>query len=128
MIEIQKLLDKGRGVISTQQILKETVIEIAPVSVIPHEQICGIDKTEVFKYYFVQFDEYAESSVYRAYLVFGSVSLCNHSDDPNSEVYWVKNEIGWWCHWIAKKNIKPGEEVTLCYANFDEYQDIHPTE
>ncbi|MDJ0582496.1 SET domain-containing protein-lysine N-methyltransferase [Crocosphaera sp.] len=128
MIEIQKILDKGRGVICTQQILKGTVIEIAPVSVIPHEQICKIDGTEVFKYYFVQVDEYADSSVYKAYLVFGLVSLSNHSEDPNSEVSWVENEVGLWCHWIATKNIEPGEEVTLCYANFEEYLDIHSTD
>ena len=121
MIEVQKILGKDRGVVAKQQILKETVIEIAPVSAIPAEHLSTLDKTEVFKYYFVRPAEYDESYLFRGYLVFGLASLCNHSDRPNAEVSWVEDEVGLWCHLIAQRDIEAGEEVTLFYTNIDEY-------
>lgn len=123
MIEVQKIPEKQRGIVATQPILPETLLEVAPATAIPSEHLSAIDDTEVFKYYFVRPTEYAEEGTFGGYLVFGLASLCNHSDRPNARVRWSENEVGLWCHLIATSAIEPGEEVTLSYANIDRYFD-----
>ena len=123
MIEVKKFSSKGRGIIATQNIPKDTLIEIAPVAVIPSEQGTITNQIEVFKYYFVQPSEYEKSDKVNVYLVFGLASLCNHSENSNARVDWKEDEIGWWSHLIAQEDIKEGEEVTLFYTNIDDYAD-----
>lgn len=121
MIQVEKIPYKGRGIIATEDIPKGTLLEVAPVGVIPSENRESMNQTDVFKYYFVQPLEYGKGEDVNAYLVFGLASLCNHSEEPNSRVNWIENEIGIWSHLTASKDIKAGEEVTLFYTNIDEY-------
>ena len=58
MIEVQRLSKKGRGVVVTKMITKETLIEVSPVASFPPEQRDIIDKTELRPYYFVRPSEY----------------------------------------------------------------------
>ena len=124
MIEVQKSSNKQRCIVAKEEILQNTLIEVSPIATIPSEQLSIIDKTEIFRYYFVQSSEYSERKICRGYIVFGLTSLCNHSENPNSKVCWIENEVGLWCHLVAIKNIEPGEEVTLFYTNIDKYVDI----
>lgn len=121
MIAVQKIANKGRGIIATEDIAPETLIEVAPVANFPLQQKLSVNEKEAFQYYFVQPSEYGKDDKKNGYLVFGLASLCNHADEPNSRVEWVENEIGLWSHLIALKDIKAGEEVTLFYTNIDEY-------
>lgn len=121
MIEVQRIPGKDRGVVAKQHLSKETVIEIAPVSIIPAENLFALDRTEVFKYYFVRPTEYDENHSFRGYLVFGLASLCNHSDRPNAQVSWIVDAVGLWCYLKTQRDIGAGEEVTLFYTNIDEY-------
>ncbi|MDY6805100.1 MAG: SET domain-containing protein-lysine N-methyltransferase [Cyanobacteriota bacterium] len=121
MIEVKLFPKKGRGIAATKLIPKETIIEVAPVGSFPAEEMALINKTEVFKYYFVIPSEYEKSQNVGGHIVFGLSSLCNHSQTPNAYINWVKNEIGLWAHLIASKDIKAGEEVFLLYTNIDEY-------
>jgi len=123
MIEVKKVLSKGRGIMATQDIPQGTLLEVAPVEIFPFEQKHRINETEVFKYYFVKPSEYGKSKNMNRYLVFGLASFCNHAEKPNASVKWVENEIGLWSHLIAQKDIKEGEEVTLFYTNIDEYSE-----
>ncbi|NEO89726.1 MAG: SET domain-containing protein [Moorea sp. SIO3G5] len=127
MIEVKKISNKGRGVIATQDIPKETLIEVAPVGIFTFtlEQKSIIKETEIFKYYFVDSLEDGNSEKLKGYLVFGLASLCNHGENPNTYVKWIDDEIGLWSHLIAQKDIKVGEEVTLFYTNIDEYADAY---
>lgn len=124
MLEIKKIQNKGRGVITKQDVSKGTLLEVAPVTILPKEQIPSINQTEVFKYYFVQPLEYEKSNHMKAYLVFGLASLCNHAENPNAHIEWIENDIGLWSHLLAKRDIEKGEEVTLFYTNIDEYTHI----
>lgn len=125
MIEVKLLPQKGRGIVASQIIPKETLIEIAPVVSFPTEQRLLINKTEVFKYCFTIPSEYQKSKDVNGYIVFGLMSFCNHSETPNAYINWVKDEIGLWAHLIASKDIEPGEEVFLFYTNIDEYPLAH---
>ncbi|NEP53665.1 MAG: SET domain-containing protein [Moorea sp. SIO3C2] len=121
MIEVKLLTQKGRGIVATKLITKETLIEAAPVGSFPAEQWSIMNKTEVFKYCFVIPEEYKKNQNVGGYIAFGLSSLCNHSETPNAYINWVKDEIGLWAHLIASKDIQPGEEVLLLYTNIDQY-------
>ncbi|MCB1745352.1 MAG: SET domain-containing protein-lysine N-methyltransferase, partial [Gammaproteobacteria bacterium] len=50
-------------------------------------------------------------------LVLGLVSLCNHSDEPNTRTaYAQRTDIGWTVLTIARRPIRAGEELTRRYA------------
>lgn len=123
MIEVKKIPSKGRGIISTQDIPEDALIEVAPVGVFKLEERMRINETDILKYYFVKPSEYGKSKNMKGYLVFGLASLCNHKEIANAYIKWVEDETGLWSHLIAKKHIKQGEEVTLFYTNIDEYND-----
>ncbi|MEO1429455.1 MAG: SET domain-containing protein-lysine N-methyltransferase [Cyanobacteria bacterium J06633_8] len=124
MIKVKKYTEKGRGITATQNISKGTLIEVAPVAVFPLKKGLSINEKTVFKYYFVRplLDDKSDNQ--KGYLVFGLASLCNHQESPNAYVDWVEDEIGLWSHLIAHKDIEVGEEVTLFYANIDDYTNV----
>ena len=121
MIEVRNIAGKGRGIVATQDIAEGCVIELAPTAVVPIEHREIVDKTAVSQYYFVRSSDYSGGKDVLSYLVFGLTSLCNHTDDPNSYVDWVEDELGIWARLLAKRNISAGEEVTMFYTNIDEY-------
>ena len=122
-LQVQKIPNKGRGIIATQDIAKGTLIEAAPVISFSLQQIPNINQTELFKYYFVQPQEYQKGENLNGYFVLGIVSLLNHSEKPNAYIKWLEDEVGLWSHLIAEQDIKAGEEVTMFYTNIDEYAD-----
>lgn len=121
MIQVKFFPGKGRGIVATKLITKETKIEIAPVASVPAKQIPLIDKTDLFPYYFVIASEYQKNDDLDGHIVFGLSSLCNHSETPNAYINWIRNEMGLWAHLIALKDIHPGDEVCLLYANIEKY-------
>ncbi|AFY40141.1 nuclear protein SET [[Leptolyngbya] sp. PCC 7376] len=121
MIKVKIIPPKGRGVVATTLIAKGTLIEASPVSSFPKEQWDMIRQTSIFKYCFVRLSEYRIQKKVDGYLVFGTSTLCNHSEKPNSYIEWVENELGLWAHLIAKEDIQPNEEVSIFYANINEY-------
>lgn len=121
MLQVQGISGKGRGIVTTETLQPGVTLEIAPVSIIPTEQLPLLQNTEIFKYYFVDAAKSAIPGACEGYLVFGLASLCNHSDRPNARVTWVENDLGIWCHLITQELIPAGEEVSLMYANIEEY-------
>ena len=61
MIKVKLFPKKGRGIVATKLILKETLIEVAPVGSFPAKQRPLINETEISKYYFVIPAEYKNS-------------------------------------------------------------------
>lgn len=121
MIKVKLFPKKGRGIVATELIPKETLIEAAPVASFPAKQIPLVSKTEILKYYFVIPSEYEKRENVRGYIVFGLSSLCNHSETPNAYINWTKDDIGLWAYLIALKDIQPEEEIFLFYTNVDQY-------
>ena len=120
MIEVRLFPQKGRGIAATEMIPKDTLIEVAPASSFPAEQRSLINQTAMSERYFVIPSEYEKSTNVDGHFVFGLSSLCNHSENPNAYVNWVKDEVGLWAHLIARKDIQPGEEILIFYTNIDE--------
>ena len=48
MITVKTIEGKGRGVFATEIIPPETIIEIAPVTILPSEQKILLDQTDFF--------------------------------------------------------------------------------
>ena len=122
LLNVQSIAGKGRGLVATQAIASNTVIEIAPVASFPATERVSIDATHIAKYYFVNSEAYQYGKNVDEYLVFGLASLCNHANTPNAKIDWVINEISLWAHLTSIRDIAAGEEVTLYYTNINEYQ------
>jgi len=121
VLTVQDFPSKGRGVVATEAIAKDTLIERAPAASFPAEQRTIIDSTSIAKYYFVLPSEYEENKHVNGYFVFGLLSLCNHGDTPNAYIDWVKDDVSVWAHLIALQEIPAGTEILLLYTNADEY-------
>lgn len=108
MIAIRKTLRKGRGVFADLAIATGTLIEEGPVVVVPAEEVTHLDRTTLANYYFCWGADEAEAA-----LLCGLCALCNHSYDPNA--VFVLNHDRLTISFFARRNIAPGDEVTINY-------------
>ena len=99
---------RGRGVFTTKNIKKGTVIETSPVIVLTATERKTLEKTLLFHYVFEWGDDKK-----RAALALGYISLYNHSYNSNCE---YEMEFGKKLMTIRTvKNIKKGEELFINY-------------
>jgi hypothetical protein len=82
-LEIRDDPAKGCGVFARQPIPGGTLIEAAPVIIVPAEQCSVLDRTILDDYYF-QWDNFDRTG--RGAVPLGLVALCNHSRRPNARV------------------------------------------
>ena len=99
---------KGRGVFTTEAIEARTLIEIAPVIVLPEKDCELIDKSFLYNYYFLWGDKRKSYAI-----CLGYGSIYNHSYTPNCiyETYYDDEVM----HFITIKDIAAGEELTVSY-------------
>ena len=107
-LTVQSSPNRGRGIFTSKNIKKGTVIEISPVLVLTEKERKTIEKTILFHYVF----EWGNDKK-KAALALGYVSLYNHSYDSNCE---YEMEFGKKLMTIRTvKNIKKGEELFINY-------------
>lgn len=111
-IEIRTNPGRGRGVFALEPISPGTVIEAAPVIILPAGQCPTLDKTIIYDYYF-HWDGDPDGDG-RGALGLGLVTLCNHSSRPSARV--DRNYAQHTLDLIATAPIAPGEEVTIDYG------------
>ena len=114
-LEIRADPQKGRGVFAREPITAGTLIEAAPVILVPAAQCALIDKTILHDYYF-HWDgdpEGGPESDGRGAVALGVVSLCNHSRRPRARVR--RNYARETLDLVALMPIAAGEEVTIDY-------------
>lgn len=100
--------EKGRGVFTKHNISKNTIIEIAPVLVLPNHERQWIDQSFLYNYYFLWGDDDLQTAI-----CLGYGSVYNHSYKPNVE--YEANYAADTITFIAIKNIKAGQELTINY-------------
>ncbi|MBX2871945.1 MAG: SET domain-containing protein [Saprospiraceae bacterium] len=98
----------GRGVFTSSPIPKGSIIEIAPVLVIPGVQRKTLDKTIIHDYYFIW-----GAKDQQVALILGNGSIYNHSFDPNAE--YQPDFDGQTMSFFALENIEAGIEITVNY-------------
>jgi uncharacterized protein len=99
---------KGRGVFTTVDIPKGSVIEVCPVIVIPKRELPIIHKTILHDYYFLWGDNLDDCAI-----ALGYGSMYNHELHPNAnfilDLEYQTIDIE------AIKDIAAGDEITLNY-------------
>lgn len=102
---------KIRGLIATEDIKKDSIIEKCPVILIDIKQEDFLEKSNFSYYYFLYNKKFHA-------IVLGYLSLVNHSSNPNCILHYdYRNKLI-----ILKsiKNIKKGEELMYEYMDKEE--------
>ena len=109
---------KGRGVFTSELILADTVIEIAPVIVMPATDRLLLDKTLLHDYIFEWGIDKTECC-----MALGYVPIYNHSYDSNCEYFMdYSNDT---IMLKAVKKIEKGTEILINYnGDFDDKTEL----
>jgi uncharacterized protein len=111
-VEIRIARERGRGVFARETIAAGTVVEAAPVIIVPAAECYLLDRTILYNYYFHwDGDPNGEG---RGALGLGLVSLCNHASRPRARV--DRNFVRHTLDLVAIADIAPGEEITIDYG------------
>ena len=99
---------KGKGVFTSTAIVAGTIIEIAPIILLPEHDCALIDKSHLYNYYFLWGEEHKNYAI-----CLGYGSLYNHSYEPNCiyETYYEEELI----HFITLCDIEAEEELMINY-------------
>ena len=110
-LEIRSDPAKGRGIFAREPLAAGTLIEAAPVIIVPTEQCALLDRTILHDYYF-HWDGDPEGEG-RGAVALGLIALCNHSRRPNARVR--RNPARETLDLMALATIVEGDEVTIDY-------------
>ncbi|MBV8936165.1 MAG: SET domain-containing protein-lysine N-methyltransferase [Alphaproteobacteria bacterium] len=111
-IEVGASPGRGRGIFAREAIAPGTLIEAAPVIVLPAADCPSVDSTIIYDYYF-HWDGDPDGAG-RGAIGLGLVTLCNHSSRPLARV--DRNYARQTLDLIAIAEIGPGQEVTIDYG------------
>lgn len=102
----------GRGLFALSLLDEGALIDTATTVEIAQEQCKLLDRLRPLGDYYFAHPDNPEAGL----MAFGLMSLCNHADDANGDIGWLFDEkIGWLAQLVAKRRIRPGEEITYCY-------------
>ena len=114
-LEIRNDPLKGRGVFASAPIAAGTLIEAAPVIIVPAAECALLDQTILHDYYF-HWDgdpDGGPGGEGRGAVALGLVALCNHSRRPRARVR--RNLAQGTLDLVALVTIPAGDEVTIDY-------------
>ncbi len=112
LVEIRPSPERGRGLFAREAIAPGTLIEAAPIIILPSPQCSALDRTVIYDYYF-HWDGDPDGEG-RGALGLGLLTLCNHSSRPRARV--DRNHARQTLDLVATAPIRPGEEVTIDYG------------
>lgn len=110
-LSIERIPERGLGVVARQRIPAGTWVERAPVLVLPNAETEAIERTRLREYYFGWGDRDDSDLA----IGFGYVALYNHSEEPNAEH--VKRYAEGFIDIFATRDIEEGEEIRIAYAS-----------
>ncbi|MFN2456683.1 MAG: SET domain-containing protein [Chitinophagaceae bacterium] len=99
--------EKGRGMFASGKIATDTVIEIAPVIVMNHNERKLLDQTLLHDYIF----EWGQN---QCCVAMGYISIYNHSYNANCR--YEMNFVAQFITVTSLRGIKPGEELSINYT------------
>ncbi|RUW53764.1 MAG: SET domain-containing protein [Mesorhizobium sp.] len=120
-IHIRNVPQKGRGVFATIPFKAGDLIELSPTWGFDRTDEKLLERTGLFEYYFVRPITQTVQTKTSGFVVFGLISIVNHSSNPNSKIVWIDEETGTWVGIVALNDIRVGEEITHRYANISDY-------
>lgn len=98
----------GRGVFAAEPIAEGEVVEVAPVIIIPAEEVPALETTSLRDHWYGWNDD-GDAAV-----VFGHASFYNHADEPTCR--YEAHEVLDALVVLARRDISPGEELTIDYT------------
>jgi hypothetical protein len=107
-IYIKETTKRGRGIFTRDALKKNTVIEVAPVLVLPEKERKWIDKSVLYDYYFLWGEDSRQTAI-----CLGYGSLYNHSYNPN--VLYEADYANKTITFITLRYIRAGEELLINY-------------
>lgn len=121
---INNVTGKGLGVFSNKKIIKGDVIEISPALMFNEKEAKDIDKTSLYNYYFsLHFLDDKNARKYNVKsakdsgaLALGTMSICNHSENPNAKIKKDLHEQGLIFSLISLDDIEINTEITISYG------------
>lgn len=122
-LEMKPLPGKGKGVVATAFIPKDTLVEIAPSIRLTRADLDHIDQTLLGDYVFVWDETDAISNVeYPFAIIAGIISMLNHSGNANMRL--ESDSATQTMSILADRDIVIGEELTIDYG--DTWFEEHP--
>jgi uncharacterized protein len=112
LVEVRASRGRGRGVFACAVIAPGTIIEAAPVIILPAADCPALDRTVIYEYYF-HWDGDPDGEG-RGALGLGLLTLCNHSKRACARV--DRNYAQMTLDLVATAPIQPGEEITIDYG------------
>lgn len=106
----------GLGVFCREDIAAGEVIEVAPVLFFSKDDAVHIDKTHLYNYYFSTAFLPKQDSGKHGCLAMGTLSFCNHADDPNAMIEKVVEEPVVLFRLKAKRDIPKDTEIFITYG------------
>ena len=100
---------EGRGLFATKHLRTGAVVEVAPVLLIPPEQVDLVDET-VLRWYVFDWDGESHG------VVLGKASMCNHDAEPNVELVLDDGDQGPVAELTVIRPVRRGEELLLDYG------------
>ena len=111
LIEVKQTAGKGRGVFATAFIPEGTVVERAPVLVMPSDDVLSGSAGDVLQNYVFEWGRGTMA------LALGYGSMYNHSYQQNARY----DDVGRLTKvYKALRDIKPGEEITINYNGHED--------
>ncbi len=106
---------KGRAVFALTNIPKHSLILQCQAVLLPQEDYMILGQTGIWPYRFAV----GEQCVF----VFGDISFCNHSDQPNAAVSWTRlTPTSALADLIALTDISANADIEISYADTEEYR------
>jgi SET domain-containing protein len=107
-LQIAETGRKGRGIITTEAILADTIIEVSPVIVMSGKERALLDQTKLHDYIF----EWGTNKD-QCCMAMGYVPIYNHSQESNCEYFMDYDAAVIFVKTV--RDIEAGEEVTINY-------------
>ena len=107
---------KGRGVFALVDFEEGAVVAANPMSKFTGELGEEINTGAMKRY---KFD--CRNGSEAKFVVWGYMTLVNHSDKPNVSVLMAETENGAFAYLVATRAIKAGEEIMHSYTNVEEH-------
>lgn len=111
-IAVRQLGAKGRGIVTTREVAPGEHLCTDPCVMITADDCIKLEYTSLHGHYFAHPESQGEGCI-----VWGPISLINHSPAPNCRLEWVNDErVGWIVSLHAARGIAAGEELTIDYV------------
>jgi len=112
-IKITEVAGKGFGVVATQKINEDEIIESCPIVILSQKECDFIEKEGnniILNYYYL-----IQEDLKRCCLMLGWGSIYNHSLTPNAYIDYPDKKSERYLQFKALRNIEVGEEIEFNY-------------